>query len=737
MNKILVLFLVAGLCLPLCLMAQKTAGMPPNVSAKIDAKLKLLIFEQNLQKQSKKTSVVDPKIKVIFRTTSTNIADLVVKHNGKLHSVIGQICTAEFPISTITAFAAEPEIIKIQSSQKVTRLNDKAKVNIGAVNVHSGMLPNGTPYTGKGILIGFVDTGIDFLHPDFRKKGDTTHTRIVYIWDQNDTINMKPKNFNYGAEWSQANVNSEISLPGIINQHDSIGHGTHVAGSAAGLRGIAPEADICMVSLKNDDDGAVHMLDGINYLYQKAIELNVPCVVNLSVGTNDGSAHDGNDLIELGIESMTNQRNGFVVCAAAGNEGTNRSHNGGYKLGNDTSWFYCNTFDDFELYHTNKSMYDDSIWVSVCMDSLAMNFTDEEIISQSQVYQSPWMQIKDLKQLSGGKIFDVAYGNGESAGQVIFVASSLDSTTTDMYISTYNLIPFDKKPLNSRTNIFRILYKGSGIFHTWSGGDAMLSSYNSRKDSKIRDYDNKYTILIPGTGRKVLCVGAYNNKKSYINLLGKEIVGTTEGVLANFTSIGPTTDGRIKPDFGAPGQNVASSKSRYSSIAPFMMTDDNTIVYQGSSMACPMAAGAVALYLERSPNATFEQVKDAIISTTDKDSLTNLYGALPNNRWGNGRLNIFKAMGGVTYVNEEQGDKDIGSTLAVFPNPTASVVTFTFSEVHGSEKLTVFDINGKSVSETHMKDSQHQLDVSAWTKGIYTFQITGKGQRFSGKFVVE
>lgn len=153
-------------------------------------------------------------------------------------------------------------------------------------------------------------------------------------------------------------------------------------------------------------------------------------------------------------------------------------------------------------------------------------------------------------------------------------------------------------------------------------------------------------------------------------------------------------------------------------------------------MACPMAAGAVALYLQRSPNATFEEVKDAIMSNTEKDSLTYVYGALPNNRWGNGRLNIFKAMGGVTYVNEEQGNKINNTTVSVFPNPTTSVVTFTLSELNGTEKLTVYDVNGKSVAEIMMKVNAQQLDISSWTKGVYTFQISGKGQKFSGKFVV-
>ncbi|MBS1537003.1 MAG: S8 family peptidase [Bacteroidetes bacterium] len=735
MKNLLLLFISLFFCSSF-LIAQQTNSSSPSAYSKIDAKLKLKIYEQQILQQKSPSSVTDPIISLLFKSTSLDVKQLVEKYNGKLHSIIGQICTAEFPLSKIIAFASESEVIKLQSSQKIQITNDKAKVNIGADKVHSGMLPNGISYSGKGVLVGFVDSGVDFLHPDFRKKGDTTQTRIISIWDQNDTIGISPKSFKYGAEWSQLQINSEIFNSGVVREKDIVGHGTHVTGSAAGLRGIAPDAEICMVSLKLDDNATVQLLDGINYIYQKAVELNLPCVINLSVGTNDGSPHNGNDLIELGIEYLTSQRAGFIVCGGAGNDGESEIHNGGYELGKDSSWFYCNSFNDYKLYHVNQSIYDDSMWVSVCMDSLAMNLTDEVILNQVQVYQSPWMTMKELKQITDGKIYDVAYGNGESAGQIKFAVSAYDSTTTAMYLSTHNLIPYDKKPLNSRTNIFRILYKGSGIFHTWSGGNADLSAYNSKKDPNIRRYDNDYSILIPATGRKVLCVGAFGNRRSFINEKGQEIMGTPVGMLAGFTSQGPTTDGRIKPDFCAPGQNVASSKSRYSPTNTMLMTDENTIVYQGTSMACPMAAGAVALYLQRSPNATFEEVKDAIMSNTERDSLTFVYGALPNNRWGNGRLNIFKAMGGVTYVNEEQGNKVNNTTVSVFPNPTTSVVTFTLSELNGTEKLTVYDVNGKSVAEIMMKVNAQQLDISSWTKGVYTFQISGKGQKYVGKFMV-
>jgi hypothetical protein len=264
------------LCLPLW--AQQRAA------SKIDAQLKMwvnnpamLIREQPAL--FKNGPVADVMISLLFKTSSPAPRKLAERFGGKLYSQIGSICTAEIPLKQIEAFAEQAEVIKIESSQPVELYNDKGIQHIRADSVHQGFLPEQLPYTGKGVLVGIVDTGIDFLHPDFMQKNDSTKTRIVSIWDQTDHSGTPPANFTYGSAWDAAQVQAALTNPALISQRDSSGHGTHVSGTSAGLRGVAFDAEIISVKTPLVSNGdykfstSAKTLDAVKFIYDKAQQL--------------------------------------------------------------------------------------------------------------------------------------------------------------------------------------------------------------------------------------------------------------------------------------------------------------------------------------------------------------------------------------------------------------------------------------------------------------------------------
>ncbi len=195
---------------------------------------------------------------------------------------------------------------------------------------------------GEGVIIGIVDTGIDYKHEDF--IDDTTgESRILYIWDQTDTTGADtPIEYNYGSEWTQTQINNEIdgSPAGIVREKDTNGHGTHVAGIAAGdgsatdgdepagkYKGMAPKSELIIVKVDLTDDS--YIIDGVNYIFSKAATLGKPAVVNLSLGTHLGP-HDGTSALDQAMDSSiqvsSSESKGRVVVVAAGNEGSDDIH---------------------------------------------------------------------------------------------------------------------------------------------------------------------------------------------------------------------------------------------------------------------------------------------------------------------------------------------------------------------------------------------------------------------------
>ena len=190
-----------------------------------------------------------------------------------------------------------------------------------------------TPYnsnynlTGRGVLIAIIDSGIDYTHKDFINDNGTS--RIKYIWDQ--TVDGNPPiGFKNGTEYNSEQINYALEQNNpysIVSQNDTIGHGTAVAGIACGNgrasngkeRGVAPDAGLIVVKLgqKGAESFArtTEIMRAIKYVIDKAEKLNMPLVINLSFGTNNG-AHSGDSLFETYIDSMSEKWKTNIIVAS-------------------------------------------------------------------------------------------------------------------------------------------------------------------------------------------------------------------------------------------------------------------------------------------------------------------------------------------------------------------------------------------------------------------------------------
>jgi subtilisin family serine protease len=257
---------------------------------------------------------------------------------------------------------------------------------------------------------------------------------------------------------------------------------------------------------------------------------------------------------------------------------------------------------------------------------------------------------------------------------------------------------------------------------------------------------------IGGTGNSIISVGAYTSKNTWTSFSGQNQSlnlpnQSTPNVLnqiADFSSKGPTADGRIKPDITAPGNILASSVSRFDSN--YLFTSPRTIsgltdgtnnwffgMMEGTSMSSPMVAGIIALWLQAKPNLTVAQIKTIL----QNNSITAGLGSLPNNTWGSGKIDAYA---GIQYINQFLNVEtfDTSNNFIVYPNPTSSKVYFDNSNFNFKE-VAIYNYLGQEVTKTSFSNNinNQEIDMSNLANGIYVLKFSNDGVSQSIKIIKE
>lgn len=537
---------------------------------------------------------------------------------GTVTTTAGPIAAVHTVLANLPEFEGLPFVTRIENSHSLSIDLESGVPDTGAPQVWSQVKdPNGNNVTGAGVIIGFVDTGIDTTHPDFTFPNGTT--KILYVWDQT-TLGRPPVGFDYGYECSSADVQAK-SCPEV----DTFGHGTHVAGIAAGsgmatgnFTGVALGASIIFVkSGYSVCDGAswnfetTHILDGVNYIVKKAAKLGKRAVISLSLGGNIG-AHDGTDPLELALDAIVEA--GTPVVVAAGNQARDNAHiRGQLSQGGNVTF-------QVQVPQTTSDLQID-IWYSP-QDQIDATLTTPD----GQPYNVP--------TIPGGVVSNFG---------IVTTTTSSSNNGEELYIevnSTTNLPP----------NGWSITLKGNkiqsqGFWDAWT--DAVTCSYPASFFTPGNGYeiDGHDTIGIPGTARRVVTVGAYITNASWTGING-QVYGSTDiapGGIASFSSWGPTRDGRIKPDVVAPGTIITSARSNTireqgSDPDPFHR------ILSGTSMATPHVAGVIALMLQYDSHLRAIDIPGILRQTARLDADT---GVFTNGSpvWGFGKLDARTATG--------------------------------------------------------------------------------------------
>ena len=463
--------------------------------------------------------------------------------------------------------------------------------------------------TGQDIILGFIDTGIDYTHPAFRRSDGSS--RIYGLWDQTVQTGTPPYDLEYGSVYTRQEINQALALEdpySLVPSQDEIGHGTALAGIAAGtalpendFAGAAPQAMIAVVKLKpakeylksffyvTGDAPAYQMTDimaGIRYLIRLSEELLKPLVICLGLGTSQG-AHSGDSPLDSML-SVTNQFRGIIGVSAAGNEAGRAHHYYGTAL--------------------NSTEYNA---VEILVKEGTRGFCAELWGQPPEVYavgfESPLGEVvqKIPPSLSYSENISFILENTK-----IFVSSEIIQTVSGSQLIFIRFT--DPTPGSWKIRVYTGNYN-SGSYHIW----LPITGF-SNPDVTFLEPNPDTTITSPGTSLSVITTAAYNayNNSLYLN-----------------SSRGYTRIGQIKPDIAAPGVNVfaPAPRQRYTTIT-------------GTSAAAAITAGASALVMEwgmnRTPSRIFnsEEMKSLFIRGTQRRG-DNLY---PNREWGYGLLDVYQ-----------------------------------------------------------------------------------------------
>lgn len=632
---------------------------------------------------------------------------------------IGDIVSFRVDARYLDRVASLPGLNYVELAGVLRQSLDKVVRATHADSVQQGInLPQ--TYTGRNVIIGVVDFGLEYAHPMFYDTA-LVATRILAAWDQYKLSGPAPSAFGYGTEYG---TSGELLAAGADTLENGFRdtHGTHVAGIAGGggagtpYRGIAFDANFLFASILVDGASA---LDALLWMHDRAQQEQKRLVVNMSWGQILADTDtDGSSIFAQALDLLSDQ--GMMLVASNGNFG-------GYH-------FHVQNAFNVDTMRTRIGFANLGISVGqrimlwgepglAFSATLTVRNTGNAILAEL-----PWSSTNLALPCT-----DTLLVIGADTVHVSVVAEAAHPITGRPYMR------FDASKTSNTLRVDLNISATTGTVHAWNAlwTDNTFDWYNAGFQAGMSGYiagNDEYAVREPATANSVLAVGAYSAE---YQSGGGWWVG---GSLGAFSSKGPTLDGRLKPEISAPGVNVMSSINSANTVG---WPPQATVEFQGdmygfsrgtgTSMSAPAVTGIAALLLEAMPFATPTEIKQAIMDNARTDQYTGVIPPQGSYTWGMGKVNAYHTvvdMLGVASVGENSMND-----VHVWPNPFSEELIVAVDPTCASWHYSVQDMTGRTIESGSISVRTARLGTEAWSSGVYLLRVKGGVRSFVARVV--
>lgn len=623
-----------------------------------------------------------------------------------ISSKMGKVISIKAPLQTVKQIETLPGIDYLELPADFQPFLDRAVGDVRADSVHLGIdLPKA--YSGKDVIIGIIDWGFDYTHPIFYDTSLSRY-RIIAAWDQYKNSGPAPAKYGYGTvRFGQ----DELLAAGSDTAYGSIyeTHGTHVAGIAgsggAGIQlfGMAYDCDFLLVQ---PDWKKSTFLDCVDWLHEMAKERGKRLVINMSFGSYHMATLDTFGIYHQVIKEYTNK--GVVLVASAGNNGNSKMH-------------IRKTFHGDEM-TTQINFYP--------LNTSFPNYWGQYVLAWGE----PDKSFECALDIYNGNT-RIYTGNYFNSNDNINFEDNIKLFGNSMYfkVQTEKSYPLNHKPKMSFTirktnDTWKIVLRSkaeNGTVHYWNiiqtTGSTSNTGLNFLSSQPGWEKGNdSFAVSDPASTPYVISVAAHIAEYRSGN-------NTTPGAIADFSSHGPTIDNLPKPNISAPGYQVLSSISTYTT-QPYTLVktvDFKSKTYpfarlSGTSMSGPCVTGVVALLLEANPELSPAQIMSILMKTAYQDSKTGeLIPPFGNNIWGIGKTDAYA---GIKLSLSTQGIIYKNGKKLLYPNPVDGILFYEGTKYDELYEVIVSDILGKTVFEGKI-GAQQPINISNLLDGLYIVRI--------------
>lgn len=665
----------------------------------------------------------------------------------------GDIAIVQMPVDEVDRLSQLSSVHTMQLSRPLGYRMDNARVASRVASVHTGVdLPQA--YTGKGVVAGIVDGGMDPNHINFKNEDGSSRVKYFGHLRLNNSQTQLLET-RYDA----------TTVSGFTTDDKTTFHGTHTMGIMAGgyrgnvtaaqvgtdgssvtignvacpYYGVACGSDIA-ASCGTLVDAAIAM--GIDDILQYSYDNGQRSVINLSLGSNVG-AHDGSDIMHQYIDAVVKQDNA-IICVSAGNEGDIPiALNGTFSQERPEIKTFIRPYVYTDMRYGNLVIYsNDNTEFEV--QAVVYNRSRGRISFRMPVGKNTegtpqyWVSSADYQTGTS----DIIAPNLATAFDGYVGIGSMTDENTGRYYAMIDYYTVNSDKNDNDNYLLGFLVKGKEGQRIDCFCDGQFTAFDNYG---YEDWDNGMfngSISDMACGRNILVVGSYNTRDKYASLDGGiySYQGMFQpGAMSSFTSFGTLIDGRSLPHVCAPGATIVSSSNSYYVENPENGIDNSQLQAKadaggrsnywqqmiGTSMATPYVTGAIATWLEADPTLTIDDVKDIVAKTSLRDEDVKTTG--DSVQWGAGK---FDAYAGLKEVIRRKNDTAIseastaGSRLMLTDGGSGIINVF----LGGAKAMdvAVYSLSGAMVRRQAAAGDELNMNVAGIVPGVYLVKVNGQ-----------